>query len=778
MAPVTRRLKALRIGLGALAAMALTGCGGDPGSGSTGSTTIAAGAASTTITGFVIDGPIQGASVFLDLNGNFSRDPNEPIALPSGANGGFSISIGRLSAAQLATAMFVTAVPDTARDTDDGGATLAMAGRKGFVLASPASAFVTVGANGSYAAAPVVVSPLTTLVAAEVAGNGLTLAEARTDVLARLPAGGDPLANFVSNGNMAARQTARAAAIAIGETQGDFAYAAQSRGDMALRDQVLGSVLTVGTMMPDISRNLRLAERGAPVAVAAVTGQLRQPAMAQTLAASLADSRVLPGEFDRYIVVFKPNVSQPAAAANAAMSGATTAIYGANAARNRMSGEIGFTYTRAMKGFSVRLPRAESDGFLRAMQANPNVDFVELDRPVRKSQITQSNAPWGLDRADQRSLPLSGSYSYAQDGSGVHAYVIDTGILAGHTDFGGRVIGGYTVFDDGIGTSDCDGHGTHVAGTVAGATWGVAKAAALVPVRVLDCTGSGTLSGVIAGIDWVIANAVRPAVINMSLGSSSSQAVDAAVANAVAQGIPVIVAAGNSRGNACNESPAREPTAFTIGATDSNDTMASYSNYGTCVDLFAPGSAITSTWNSSVTATETISGTSMASPHAAGLAALVLQANPTATPAQVYSAILAAATTNRISRVGRGSPNLLLYSLFSAIPPPPAETISASVANLTGSSANSGKSWVATVSILVWDANGAVVPGAVVGGSFTAGGLAVSCTTGSNGTCSITTGVISKGTRQTTFSITGLSGSGITYNPSRNAATTITILRP
>lgn len=788
MAVGASRLKGISIGLSALVAMVLTGCGGDAGSTNSDANGNAGGSSSnpapSTISGFVIDGPIQGASVFLDLNGDFRRDPNEPISLPSAADGGFSIAIGRISAAQLATAMFVATVPDSARDADDAGLTLAAAGRRGFVLASPASAFVMLGSDGRVAAGSVVVSPLTTLVAAEVASNRLTVAEARADVQARHPLAGDPLANFVTNGNMVARQTARAAAIALGETLGAFAAVAQSQDDMAMQEQVLGSILTVGTMLPDLARDLRLAERNAPVAVATVTAQLKQPAMATTLAASLADRRALRGEFDRYIVVFKPNVGQPAAAANAAMSGANTAMYGANAARNRMGGEIGFTYTRAIKGFSVRLPREASEGFLRAMQANPNVDFVEIDRPVTKTQTIQQNAPWGLDRTDQRGLPLSGSYSFSLDGSGVHAYIVDTGILAGHTDFGGRVIGGYTAFNDGIGTSDCDGHGTHVAGTVAGATWGIAKAATLVPVRVLDCSGSGSLSGVIAGVDWVVANAVRPAVINMSLGGGASTALDAAVANAVAQGIPVIVAAGNSKANACNYSPAREPLAFTIGATESNDRMASYSNFGTCLDVFAPGSSITSTWYTSATATATISGTSMASPHAAGLAALVLQSNPTATPAQVYDVIKAAATAGTISRLGRGSPNLLIYSLFSAVtppppPPPPSGGLTVWVADLTGSSTSTvRKGWLATVTILVWDSNGAVVPGAAVGGSFTAGGSSVGCTTGSNGTCSIASGAISKNVSQTTFSVTGVSGSGFSYDASRNAVSTITLQRP
>ena len=236
--------------------------------------------------------------------------------------------------------------------------------------------------------------------------------------------------------------------------------------------------------------------------------------------------------------------------------------------------------------------------------------------------------------------PLSNSYTYNQTGQGVHAYIIDTGIRATHQEFGGRVTNGADFIGDGNGTNDCNGHGTHVAGTTGGTTYGVAKSVTIHAVRVLGCTGSGSTSGVIAGVDWVTANHASPAVANMSLGGGASTALDNAVTSSVNSGVSYAVAAGNSNANACNSSPARAAAAITVGATTSSDARSSFSNFGTCLDIFAPGSSITSAWSTSNTATNTISGTSMASPHVAGAIALYLQTNPGASGAAVTSALV------------------------------------------------------------------------------------------------------------------------------------------
>ncbi|WP_370249401.1 S8 family serine peptidase [Nocardioides sp.] len=320
-------------------------------------------------------------------------------------------------------------------------------------------------------------------------------------------------------------------------------------------------------------------------------------------------------------------------------------------------GDVTRVYT-ALDGYTATLTPEQ----LQRVRRDPDVAFVQQDGRV-SIEATQTGATWGLDRIDQRARPLSGTYTSTATGSGVRAYIIDTGILATHSEFSGRVAAGATAINDGRGTTDCNGHGTHVAGTVGGRTYGVAKSVTLVPVRVLGCDGSGSNSGVIAGMDWVATNATRPAVANMSLGGGADAATDAAVARMTSAGVTVVVAAGTENTNACNSSPARASSAITVAATTTTDARASFSNYGSCVDLFAPGAGITSAWIGSTTATNTISGTSMASPHVAGVAALYLQNNPSASPATVTSALLGNATTGVVTGVN-GSPNRLLFTSY------------------------------------------------------------------------------------------------------------------
>ncbi len=331
---------------------------------------------------------------------------------------------------------------------------------------------------------------------------------------------------------------------------------------------------------------------------------------------------------------------------------------------NKYQARVTRTYKTVLKGGVYKMSADQA----QKLAQDPSVELVEEDQ-MMSINATQNNATWGLDRTDQRNLPLSGTYTYNTTASNVNAYIIDTGILNSHSDFGGRSFSGIDTVDNDGDATDCNGHGTHVAGTVGGSTWGIAKNVTLYGVRVLGCNGSGSNSGVIAGMDWVADNHVKPAVANMSLGGGASSATDSAVQRMTNAGITTVVAAGNDNSNACNYSPARAASAITVGSTTSSDSRSSFSNYGNCLDIYAPGSSITSAWSNG--GTNTISGTSMASPHVAGVAALYLAENPNASVSQVTQAITDAATPNKVSDAKSGSPNLLLYSIFDGSTPPP-----------------------------------------------------------------------------------------------------------
>jgi len=355
---------------------------------------------------------------------------------------------------------------------------------------------------------------------------------------------------------------------------------------------------------------------------------------------------------DEYIVVFDQSVGDVKGRANALLSA--------------HGGRLNATYTSALRGFSAHMSAQAA----AALADDPAVDFVEQDQTAVVAG-TQTGAPWNLDRIDQANTPLDGNFAYPNNGSGVNVYIIDTGIRRTHSEFGGRVVPAFDAVGDGYGPDGCNWHGTHVAGTVGGTIAGVAKGATLYSVRVFDCNASAPVSAVISGVDWVTANRVRPAVANMSLISVLSSALNTAVQNSIDAGVTYAVAAGNFAYDACNYSPSSVSGALTVAAIDGTDAEASFSGYGSCVDLFAPGEQIYSAMSYDDAAMGYQSGTSYASGHVAGAAAIYLAANPTASPAQVAQAIVSAATPNVVSNVRPGTPNLLLRVTGGSVQPPP-----------------------------------------------------------------------------------------------------------
>ncbi|WP_210588297.1 S8 family peptidase [Streptomyces sp. GESEQ-35] len=400
-----------------------------------------------------------------------------------------------------------------------------------------------------------------------------------------------------------------------------------------------------GPHSPGRRRPGALAALLATTAVLAVSAATVAPAAAAAPAEGVIVGAGAEGAVkDSYIVTLKDNAGFRAASTKG------------KALATRYGAEVERTYKTALNGYATEMSETEA----KRLAADPAVEKVVQNKTLHIND-TQTNPTWGLDRIDQADLPLDSAYTYPDSaGSGVTAYIIDTGVRITHTDFGGRASYGYDAVDGDTTADDGNGHGTHVAGTVASATYGVAKAADIVAVRVLDDEGSGTTDGVVAGIDWVTENAQFPAVANMSLGGSADSVLDEAVENSIAAGVTYAVAAGNDNTNASSNSPARVASAITVGASTSADARSSFSNYGSVLDIFAPGSSITSTYNTSNSATASLSGTSMASPHVAGAAAVYLGENPSATPSQVVSALTSAASSNTLTSVGTGSPNLLL----------------------------------------------------------------------------------------------------------------------
>jgi subtilisin family serine protease len=428
------------------------------------------------------------------------------------------------------------------------------------------------------------------------------------------------------------------------------------------------------------------------VVLASCTKEVNQPGKQQFLLDNLMQNdglapvyksnNIPAGLEDSYIVVFKDDVTVDEVELESERLCGT-----AKTTRER-------TYKYALKGFSTRLSALA----IEEMRRNPKVKYIEQNQ-LATIGATQNGATWGIDRIDQHSLPLSTSFTYNTNGSTVDAYIFDTGIRLDHTEFSGRLGTGFNAINTAASANDDQGHGTHVAGTVGGTTYGVAKGVTLIPVKVLNNLGSGTYDQIIAGIDWAVANhTTRPAVGNMSLGGGFSTALNDAVRRAIADGIIMCLAAGNDGLNAANYSPASTVEAITVGATTNADALATYSNRGAVVDILAPGSAITSSYFLSSTSTASLSGTSMASPHVAGAAALYLEYSPGATTAQVQTALKSFAAVSRISGVPAGTVNELLQINFGTVPPLPAPAVpalSSPAANATGQSLTPTLSWAA-----------------------------------------------------------------------------------
>ncbi|MEU4423718.1 S8 family peptidase [Actinoplanes sp. NPDC024001] len=387
----------------------------------------------------------------------------------------------------------------------------------------------------------------------------------------------------------------------------------------------------------------------ASAATAALSG-LAGPALAGETAApavgTIAGAGAAGAIAGSYIVVLDP--------ASAGTSGVTSA---SQELVRAYGGTVVDDYSATIRGFHLRASAEQA----RRIAADPAVRYVEQDATISTAGQQAADVAWGTDRIDQQSLPLSNTYSY-RSAADVTAYVIDTGIRTSHQEFAGRAASGWDFVGNDPVADDCHGHGTHVAGTIGGATHGVAKDVKLVGLKVLGCDGLGSYADFVAAVDWVTEHAQRPAVANMSLGGEVSQALDEAVTRSIASGVTYTIAGGNEEQRACDYSPGRTPAAITVGATDRTDRRAWFSNYGTCLDLFAPGADIRSAGIASDTAAETMSGTSMAAPHVAGAAALVLGAHPDWAPQQVRDDLVAHAGTGLVRNAGSGSPNLLLHT--------------------------------------------------------------------------------------------------------------------
>ena len=699
--------------------------------------------------------------VFIDSNQNFVLDANETAVNINPHTGHFQLEILALSPQQIGSLNLVVKQSSLYGDS---------------YLASPLSAYISAQADGGFVSKTALISPLTSVVLNEMISNHLTLQEARQtisdianheDVLGTL--------EIPSQASASSQQTLQKL------MQNWQAIPKNDVSTTAFESfvnnaQIAKFQLTENTYNPD--KKIQLADELYP------TGPKNQ-----------SDS-FLTG--NSYVVVYKNNPNQKKifltnqSVANEKI--AAQAIYAsAQQIAHVYGASVGTTYTSALQGFSIIVPFQNKEKFLQETRNNPMVASVEKDLSIRLNSLavnTQTPVVWGLDRVDQEALPLNNNYQYLYDGSGVNAYVMDTGVRATHSEFIGRIKPGFSAIADGRGTTDCAGHGSHVSGIIGGSTYGVAKNVMITPVRVMDCGGGGSLSQLLAGIDWIVKNGKLPAVVNMSIGSNPSEALDQAVANAVKAGFVFVTSAGNVAGDSCLQSPARSYEVINVGSSDNKDGKSYFSNYGECIDLFAPGSDIRSAWFNSDTEVRDLSGTSMSAPYVSGVVALYLQMNPKATPLQVRYALYNSANQNKMTGfIGDKSPNRLLligsqlnYAVAQKpkyVPPIVIVYRIVSVASIKYSKVKVGNTaWKVNTVITLSSSNSGTLQLSNVFTSFSVGGSNLSCTTDTKGSCSVSSANIPNSQASTTFTVNTISGESLSYLKRGNKVTSLTITRP
>ena len=734
---------------------------------------------------------IQTSKVFLDTNQNFQLDDNETVVTAKAGTGEFTLAIPALTAGQLNQSYLVAQNSSSTADN---------------YLAAPLSAYVTPNAEGGYTTKKAVISPLTSLLAGEMVLNSLDLANASENVLA-ITNNTDLLSNYAL------------------QTPSTQTSQAQQIAQIIMRDwEPVEKDATGFTSVDNFKNNTVISKYNLSESE---FNSKDETETAQSNIKPIDEASSTPGELvstngsKGYIVVYK----NPTAPSEKKIFGANTTNtpntlrmsaqmvqMKAQALAHNSGGKISNIYSRALSGFAVQVPKNNIQKFLSDAKNDPTIDYVEENKPVYLDAVTtQSNVPWGLDRIDQAKLPLNKQYSYAYDGSGVNAYVIDTGLNSMHDDFTGRVGEGFSVAADDLGTKDCKGHGTHVAGIIGGTTSGVAKKVKITPIRIFDCEGSSSISGIVAGIDWIIENGQLPAVVNMSIGISVNRTIDDAVIRLVDEGYVAVASAGNFAGSACHQSPARVHKVIAVAASyiqDNQDISAYFTNYGKCVDLFAPGAGILSAWFSDNNAYKYLNGTSMSAPHVAGVAALYLQMYPKATPLEIRHALYNSAKNNVISNPGAETPNRLLNiasqlnftpvekplyipPLNPPLPPippedpkPPKPTIGFRIAAIDKMTATkkwlskTKTTWSVNTEITIYASNKGPLQNAVITASYSVGGAQLSCTTNTAGKCTISSQAIAKSKTSTTITVNSVAGENLGYLAKINRVKSLAIKRP